>query len=66
LAVSSQLAHGKHILPTVGVLGVTAGLIATDAHTAPIFRNTNSFNDFNNVFSGSNSTAIIAAVPAAI
>jgi len=60
------LLHGKHIWPTVGVLGVTAGLIATDAHTAPTFRNTNSFSEFNAVFSSSNSAAIIAAVPAAI
>jgi membrane-associated phospholipid phosphatase len=61
-----SLVHGEHLWPTVGVLGVTAGLIASDAHTAPPFRNTDNFHDFNNVFSGSNSAAIIAAVPAAI
>jgi membrane-associated phospholipid phosphatase len=61
-----SVAHGEHIWPTVGVLGVTAGLIASDAHTAPPFRTTNDFHDFNTVLSGSNSTAIILAVPSAI
>ncbi len=61
-----KLAHGKHWWPTIGVLGVTAALVATDAHTAPPFRTTNSFSGFNNAFSGTNSAAIIAAVPAAI
>jgi membrane-associated phospholipid phosphatase len=60
------LSHGKHIWPTAVVLGVTAGLIASDAHTAPPFRTTNDFHDFNTVFSGSNSLAIILAVPSAI
>lgn len=61
-----KLGHGEHWWPTIGVLGVTAGLVASDAQTAPPFRATNSFSDFNNAFSDTNSAAIIAAVPAAI
>ena len=45
---------------------MTAGLVASDAHTAPPFRTTDSFSGYNRVFSGTNTAAFIAAVPAAI
>ena len=61
-----SLGHGEHILPTIGIVGVTSAFIASDAHSAPPFRTTTVFNGFNNAFSGSNSAAMIAAVPAAI
>ena len=61
-----RLAHGSHWWPTVGVLGVTAGLIAGDPHMAPPFRTTNDFSGFNNAFSDTNAAAMIAAVPAAL
>src|SRR5690349_8798275 len=60
-----ELAKGKHWLPTIGVLGVTASLVASDPYTAPTFRTTNSFNTFNHAFSSVNTGAFIAAVPAA-
>lgn len=61
-----QLAKAKHWLPTVAILGVTSALVASDPHTAPSFRTTNSFSGFNRVFSGVNTGAFIAAVPASI
>ena len=61
-----ELAKGKHLWPTVGVLGVTEGLLASDPHTAPPFRTTSSFNGFNHIFSSGNTGAFIAAVPAAM
>jgi membrane-associated phospholipid phosphatase len=61
-----KLAHGKHWWPTVGILGGSTALIATDAHTAPPFRTTTAFNGFNNAFSDTNSAAYIAAVPAVL
>lgn len=61
-----KLVHGEHWWPTIGVLGVTAGLVASDAHTAPTFRTTNDFSGYNRVFSGANTAAFIAAVPAVI
>lgn len=61
-----KLAHGEHWWPTLGVLGVTTGFIASDAHSAPPFRNTDNFHDFNQVFSDSHSAALIVAVPAAV
>jgi len=61
-----SLVHGAHILPTIGIVGVTSAFVATDAHSAPPFRTTSDFSGFNNALSGSNSAAIIVAVPAAI
>ena len=61
-----SIAHGEHILPTVGVVGATAVFFATDAHSAPPFRTTTAFNGFNNAFSGTNSAAMIIAIPAVI
>jgi membrane-associated phospholipid phosphatase len=59
-----SLAHAEHILPTVGIVGATTVFIATDAHSAPPFRNTTNFNGFNDAFSSLNSAAMIAAAPA--
>lgn len=61
-----SLARGKHVWPAVGVLGVTSVFVATDAHSAPPFRTTTDFHDFNRVFSSTNTAALIAAVPAAV
>jgi membrane-associated phospholipid phosphatase len=38
--------------PTIGVLAVTAGLVAADPLDTPYFRRTTSFHGFNSVFSG--------------
>jgi len=61
-----QLVKGKHWLPTFAIVGVTSALVAADPHTAPYFRTTDSFSGFNRVFSGVNTGAFIAAVPASI
>jgi membrane-associated phospholipid phosphatase len=62
----TKLAKGKHWWPTIGVLGTTAGLMASDPYSAPPFRTTASFNGFNRVFSSGNTGAFIAAVPVAM
>ncbi len=61
-----QIAKGKHRIPTVALVGVTSLLIASDPHSAPYFRTTDTFSGFNRVFSGANTGAFIAAVPASI
>jgi membrane-associated phospholipid phosphatase len=61
-----QLAKGKHWLPTFAIVGVTSALVASDPYTTPYFRTTNGFSGFNRVFSGVNTGAFIAAVPASI
>ncbi|MGA7410536.1 MAG: phosphatase PAP2 family protein [Bryobacteraceae bacterium] len=58
-----QLAHGRHWAPTLSFLALTAGLIVADPHIAPTFRNTTAFHGFNQVFSSTNTNAMIAAAP---
>ena len=53
-------------LPSLVIVGGTSALVATDAHTAPYFRNTESFSGYNRVFSETNTGVFMAAVPAAI
>jgi len=60
-----RLAEGRHWLPAVAVTGVTAGLIAADPHDTPYFRRTARFEGFNKVFSGRNTSAIMAGFPSA-
>jgi membrane-associated phospholipid phosphatase len=59
-----QLGHGHHWVPAVVVVGVTGGLLAADAHDAPYFRRTTTFNGFNRVFSSNISTSEILIAPA--
>jgi len=61
-----QLAAGRHWLPTAAVLGVTAGLLASDAHDAPYFRRTSNFSGFNRGLSGTVTALGIALVPSAL
>ena len=60
-----RLAEGRHWLPALAVTSATAGLIAADPHDTPYFRRTARFEGFNKVFSGRNTSAIMAGVPSA-
>lgn len=62
----AQLARGRHWLPTLAVVGVTAGLIAVDPHDMRYFRDTTDFRDYSRHFSGRNTGIIEAAVPGAL
>jgi hypothetical protein len=53
-------------IPTALILGTTAALIATDPYSAPHFQHTATFSGFNNVFSGTATTAGILIAPAAL
>ncbi|GAC1700958.1 MAG: hypothetical protein NVS9B4_03360 [Candidatus Acidiferrum sp.] len=64
LVYPSQLAHGRHLLPTAIIVGGTAALLATDSHTMPHFRQTDAFSSFNNGFSTFGTGTMIAGVPA--
>jgi membrane-associated phospholipid phosphatase len=61
-----RLGEGHNVLPTVAVLGTTAGLVVADPHVAGYFRKTDTFHDFNRVFSGSWTTAETFAIPGAL
>jgi membrane-associated phospholipid phosphatase len=60
------LAQGHHWLPTIAVVGVTAGLLAADPHDVAYFRRTNTFHTFNQVFNGNVTAAEIGLVPASL
>ena len=60
-----KLAHGRHWLPTIVVIGVTTGLLAADPHDVSYFRRTTTFDGFNRVMSGRATTLEIGLVPAA-
>jgi membrane-associated phospholipid phosphatase len=61
-----RVAKGRDLVPTLGVAGTSAGFVLLDPSYTPYFRKTDSFHNFNQVFSGRNTGLIIALVPAAL
>ncbi len=61
----TQLAHGKHWVPTLVIAGVTGVLIATDPHDEPYFRNNKTFEETSEIFSTSNTGIVEVGVPVA-
>jgi membrane-associated phospholipid phosphatase len=60
----TQLARGRHWIPTLAVVGGTAGLIVADPHVMPYFRDhAGNLDDFNDVVDGPITSAMIAVVP---
>ena len=62
----TQPAQGHYWMPTLGVLALTAGLVAADPQTAPYFRHTRSFGEFNSVFSGKATAIGTVLAPASL
>jgi membrane-associated phospholipid phosphatase len=63
----TELAKGKHWVPTLVIVGGTAVLIATDKYTMPYFRNhQGQLDDVNDVFDSYITTAEVIAVPASL
>jgi membrane-associated phospholipid phosphatase len=62
----TQLARGRHWIPTLAIVGVTGGLIAADPHIEPHFRNNPAFDETSEIFSTTNTGIVEAGVPAAI
>jgi membrane-associated phospholipid phosphatase len=62
-----QLAHGRHLVPTLVVVGGTAGLIYADPHVASYFRiHEGNWDDFNDVFDPMITTGMVIALPAGL
>jgi len=62
-----DLAKGKHLVPTLVIVGGTAVLIATDKYTMPYFRNhQGQLDDVNDAFDSYITTAEVIAVPASL
>ncbi|HKD82258.1 MAG TPA: phosphatase PAP2 family protein [Candidatus Angelobacter sp.] len=60
----TQLARGRHWLPTLAVAGGTAGLIVADSHVMPYFRShAGNLDDLNDSFDSLITTGEIVAVP---
>jgi len=62
----TQVVRGRHVWPTLAVVAATAALIATDAHTAPHFRNTDVFHGFNSVFTSTATNMGTLVAPVAL
>ena len=63
----TKLARGQHWLPTLAVVGGTAGWIVADPHVMPYFRShARNLDDINDTFDGPITTGEIVAVPASL
>lgn len=63
----TQLAKGHHWLPTLAIVGGTAGLIEADPHVMPYFRDhAANLDRLNDVFDSTITTAEVVAVPASL
>jgi len=61
----TQLVRGRHWLPAVAIVGVTAGLIEADPHVMPYFRShARNLDDTNDVFDSLITTGEVVALPA--
>ena len=62
-----QLAKGHHWVPTLAIVGGTAGLIYADPHVMPYFRtHQENWDDFNDVFDPMITTGEVIALPASL
>jgi membrane-associated phospholipid phosphatase len=62
-----QLAKGRHLVPTLAIAGVTAGLIVADPHAMPYFRShARNLDDINDVFDAYVTTGEVVAVPGSL
>lgn len=63
----TQLAKGKHWVPTAAIVGLTGGLIISDKHAMPYFRShQGNLDDINDVFNTYLTGGEIVAVPASL
>jgi hypothetical protein len=62
-----QLAKGRHLLPTLGVVGGTTGLIYADPHVMPYFQtHARNLDHLNDAFDAQISTAEVVAIPVSL
>lgn len=62
-----QLAEGRHWLPTLAIIGGTAGLIVADPHAMPYFRShERNLDDINDVFDAPITSAEVIVLPASL
>lgn len=67
LLFPTQLAKGRDWLPTLAIIGGTAGLIVADPHAMPYFRShEKNLDDINDVFTAPITTAEVVLLPASL
>lgn len=67
LLFPSQLAHGRHWVPTLAIAGTTAAIVFADPHVMPYFRDhSGNFDDINDVFDAPITTGEIILLPASL
>ena len=63
----TQLAKGRYWLPTLAIVGGTAGLIVADPHAMPYFRtHARNLDDINDVFDAPITSAEVVALPVSL
>lgn len=62
----ARLAQGHHWIPTVAILGTTAGLVALDPTESAYFRRTTTYHGFNNIFTGNATQIGLIAAPVSL
>ena len=63
----TQLARGRHWIPTLAITGITAGLIVADPYVMPYFRShARGLDDINDTFDAPITAAEVVAVPTAL
>jgi hypothetical protein len=63
----AQLAKGRHWLPTLAIIGGTAGLIVADPHAMPYFQShEKNLDDLNDVFDSPITAAEVVVLPASL
>jgi hypothetical protein len=61
-----QVMRGHHLLPTVAIAGLTAGLVVADRYDMPYFYHTTQFNGFNEVFTKTSTEVMMAIAPVSL
>src|SRR6476646_11799596 len=62
-----QLTKGRHWLPTLAIIGGTAGLIVADSHVMPYFQShAKNLDDINDVFDSPITAAEVVVLPASL
>jgi PAP2 superfamily protein len=61
-----RFAKGRDLVPTLAVVGASAGFVLLDPSYTPYFRRTDSFHGFNQAFSSRNTGLIMTLVPTAL
>src|SRR5436305_1152020 len=67
LGTGRRLENGTYLVPTLAIVGVTAGLIVADPHAMPYFRShARNLDDINDVFDAYITTGEVVAVPGSL